>query len=155
MITKLEKIKAKYGEFEYKEIGGGFIKIEDSWVKSNIISLNLPIIGMVKCHKDIAWALSRVFSHIEYSGDDITLIDINDTKKNGGCWVARHQLFDTNKPLSYHSWGIAIDINPTTNGYGKEPTPEMILLSRYFKDVGFDFGGDWQTPDGMHMEIKI
>lgn len=53
---------------------------------------------------------------------------------------------------SVHSWGLAVDFNAGGNGYGQEPTlsPEFV---RYFADCGFEWGGLWTTPDGMHFQL--
>lgn len=55
--------------------------------------------------------------------------------------------------LSLHSWGLAIDVDAAWNGLGKPATlnPEIV---KCFKDSGFDWGGDWQRTDGMHLELR-
>lgn len=88
-----------------------------------------------------------------------------------GCYSFRHQRHDTARPLSYHSWGIAIDINSGQNAgrdfeRGKAPEPFSALWRRYWPDgitaelvrcfetVGWSWGGRWQTyPDPMHFEL--
>lgn len=56
------------------------------------------------------------------------------------------------KSASLHSWGLAIDINAAWNGLGKVPTvsPELV---KCFTDAGFDWGGEWSRPDGMHFQL--
>jgi hypothetical protein len=56
---------------------------------------------------------------------------------------------------SVHSWGLAIDLNAGSNGYGQKPTlSDAFVLC--FADCGFEWGGlwkpDWQR-DGMHFQI--
>jgi hypothetical protein len=53
---------------------------------------------------------------------------------------------------SLHSWGVAVDVNAAWNGFGKKPTmsPEMV---KCFTDAGFDWGGTWSKPDGMHFQL--
>ena len=65
--------------------------------------------------------------------------------------------------LSLHSFGIAVDINPSTNpscgvtekcrcfnDLVTDMPPEFVQA---FKDAGFDWGGDWvEHPDPMHFE---
>ena len=53
---------------------------------------------------------------------------------------------------STHSWGISIDVNAATNGYGAQPRMSADFV-RCFTDVGFEWGGSWRTPDGMHFQF--
>ena len=57
------------------------------------------------------------------------------------------------KSASLHSWGVAIDINAAWNRFGKKPTMSKELVS-CFTDAGFDWGGDWNNPDGMHFQLS-
>ena len=54
---------------------------------------------------------------------------------------------------SLHSWGLAIDINAAWNGFGKTPTMSPGLV-KCFTDAGFDWGGTWSKPDGMHFQLR-
>ena len=54
---------------------------------------------------------------------------------------------------SLHAWGLAIDINAAWNRLGKEPTISDNLV-HCFTSNGFDWGGEWHRPDGMHMQLK-
>lgn len=81
-----------------------------------------------------------------------------------GSYNHRHVRHNTNNPLSYHSWGAAIDVNPPDN-FATSITKETIwppfskqCLERYpnhlslqavmaFKSVGFSWGGDWGRDD--------
>lgn len=62
-------------------------------------------------------------------------------KQRGSLWTA-----------SLHSWGLAIDLNAAWNGLGKKPTmsPELV---KCFTDAGFEWGGNWKRPDGMHFQL--
>jgi hypothetical protein len=53
---------------------------------------------------------------------------------------------------SVHSWGLAIDFNAAWNKFGEEPnmSPELV---KCFTDAGFEWGGTWRTPDGMHFQL--
>jgi hypothetical protein len=75
---------------------------------------------------------------------------VNELKTWDGCFNIRKKRGATSASL--HSWGIAIDINAAWNGFGKPPTMSKELVS-CFKDVGFDWGGDWTRPDGMHFQL--
>lgn len=93
------------------------------------------------------------------------------TVRRLGCYTHRHQRHDPRRPLSYHSWGIAIDIDPAQNrarkfakGLAPKPFsddwvswwPEGISsqLVNCFESVGWTWGGRWsQFVDPMHMEM--
>ena len=68
-----------------------------------------------------------------------------------GCFNIRRKRGAASSSL--HSWGLAIDINAAWNGFGKKPTmsPELV---KCFTDNGFDWGGTWSKPDGMHLQLK-
>lgn len=84
-----------------------------------------------------------------------------------GCFNFRHQRHDPSRPLSYHSWGIAVDINSEDNAgkYLKAPpapfSPEWRKLwprgvpeelVRAFESVGWKWGGRWKGyVDNMHF----
>ena len=53
---------------------------------------------------------------------------------------------------SVHSWGLAIDINAPYNPFGQEPNMSDGFV-KCFIDAGFEWGGSWQTPDGMHFQL--
>lgn len=65
------------------------------------------------------------------------------------------------KTQSLHSWGLACDINSSDNimgmscdeliKSGRQPLSEEFL--QCFRDAGFDCGGDWSSPDRMHVQI--
>lgn len=64
--------------------------------------------------------------------------------------------------LSYHSWGIAFDLNPQDNAVytpydklnpEKRIPPEVVQI---MESLGFRWGGRWQgKPDAMHFEFAI
>jgi hypothetical protein len=67
-----------------------------------------------------------------------------------GCFNIRKMT--SGRSYSVHSWGMAVDLNAGTNGYKRDPSlsPDFVQC---FTDAGFEWGGDWQTPDGMHFQI--
>ena len=68
-----------------------------------------------------------------------------------GCFCIRSKRGALSRSL--HSWGLAIDINAATNVFGNKPTMPLTLV-KCFTDAGFDWGGRWQKPDGMHFQLS-
>lgn len=56
---------------------------------------------------------------------------------------------------SVHSWGLAVDFNANSNGFGQAPTLSSEFV-QCFAESGFEWGGLW-TPnkyrDGMHFQL--
>lgn len=158
----LPQIEQIFGKFEFKDVDGSILILGD-WVKNNLEVVNFPLVGRVECNKKLTPVLTKIFTEIQTIQNIKPIIDVKDFRAQGGCFVPRHILWNKNKPLSYHSWGIAIDINVKDNGYGVKPTqePELVYL---FKKYGFIWGGDWirtnvdgsdnyKYCDGMHFEV--
>ena len=98
----------------------------------------------VYCNKHLVPLLEKAFKNI----NDRFLAD--QVKTWDGCFNIRKKRGAAS--MSLHSWGLAIDINAAWNGFGKKPTmsPELV---KCFTDAGFNWGGNWKRPDGMHHEI--
>ena len=98
----------------------------------------------IYCNKDMIAPLEKAFKNIVDRG----LVD--ELRTWDGCFNIRKKRGATS--VSLHAWGIAIDINAAWNGFGKPPTMSTALVS-CFKEAGFDWGGDWTKPDGMHFQL--
>jgi hypothetical protein len=127
------------------------IQIDRDWVRRNIVSAQVPIFrGNVICHRLLIPQLRGALNEIV----ERDLAHLIDPSQYGGCWVPRHILFNPNRALSMHAWGLAIDFNVRGNEYGNR-NPEMDpRIVEIFKRWGFAWGGDWSTPDGMHFELN-
>ena len=98
----------------------------------------------VYCNKDMVKHLEQAFRNI------INRRLVNQLKTWDGCFNIRKKRGAQSQSL--HSWGIAIDINAAWNGFGKTPTMSKELI-QCFTDAGFDWGGTWKKPDGMHFQL--
>ena len=98
----------------------------------------------VYCNKDMVEPLKQAFSNIINRGL------ANQVRTWDGCFNIRRKRGASSSSL--HSWGIAIDINAAWNGFGKTPTMSQELV-KCFVDAGFDWGGVWSKPDGMHFQL--
>jgi hypothetical protein len=54
-------------------------------------------------------------------------------------------------PPSFHAYGAAIDINAPENPFGGIPTQDQRLVA-VMEQWGFNWGGNFLVPDGMHFE---
>lgn len=73
-------------------------------------------------------------------------------KTYDGCWNIRDMKGHINL-WSLHAWALAIDFDASLNAFGKKPIMDLKIVE-CFTDVGFDWGGLFHTPDGMHFQLK-
>ena len=137
-----------FGSFSYVVNADGTIRQDPRWVQRYIVGARVPIFGKVTCHRMMIPQLAAALGEVKRLG----LASEIDGTQYGGCYVARKILWDPANPVSMHAWGLAIDFNVATNGYGARPTmhPRIVEI---FERWGFRWGGRWQTPDGMHFEL--
>lgn len=135
--------------FGYTSLGDGMIRIDPSWVQEYIRDVTFPHLGSTQCHKTAIPQVMAALQEIEARGLQGEL----NPSGFAGCWVPRHILWDPSKPLSKHAWGIALDINAPSNPYGATPRIDRRIVD-IFKKWGFEWGGDWSTPDGMHFQLS-
>lgn len=129
----------------YKKYGNPFKeKNMTLWVVPNYLQIG-PIPKKIYCNKDMVLPLTNAFENILKAGlsDQIKTWD--------GCFNIRTKRGA--KSASLHSWGIAIDINAAWNRFGKPPTMSKELIECFVKS-GFEWGGNWKTPDGMHFQLE-
>ena len=82
------------------------------------------------------------------------LIHSADTRARGGCFIARETRSlsgNSGHNLSRHTWGAAIDINPSQNPYGGASRMDGRVIDA-FRRHGFVWGGSFLVPDPMHFE---
>lgn len=144
--------KRQFGEFAYRATGpGDKIQIDPVWVAANIITVNLPILGTFKCHRSMLPYLEHALDEAIDAGLG-SVIDPVDFQLAGGCYNARLiRGGDKGGAISRHSWGIAVDFNPSTNRYGGAVVMDP-RLAEIFHKWGFAWGGGWVYPDGGHFE---
>lgn len=99
----------------------------------------------VYCNRDLVKPLEQAFRNLIKTGF------IKELKTWDGCFNIRKKRGASSPSL--HSWGVAIDVNAAWNGFGKPPTLSAGFV-KCFTDAGFDWGGSWTKPDGMHFQLK-
>lgn len=137
------------GTMSFRILDDGFIKPDKQWVAENIATATVPLIGEVTCHRLMIPQLSAALGEIEQTG----LAGLIRADDYGGCYVPRFIDRDPSLPLSMHAFGLAADINVSTNLLGTrgDQDPRVVEI---FEKWGFAWGGHWDRPDPMHFELS-
>lgn len=112
----------------------------------------------IQCHKLIAPNLSAVFGDLlaHYGLPELQRLNID---LFGGCYNFRQMRGGTS--WSRHSWGIAIDLDPSHNDLhtpwklAEFSKPEYIFMVETFYKHGFFSYGKERNFDAMHFEINL
>jgi len=98
----------------------------------------------IYCNREMVAPLKQAFTNLS------TRFFVDELKTWDGCFNIRRKKGGISPSL--HSWGIAVDLNAAWNGFGKTPTLSAGFV-KCFTDAGFDWGGTWSKPDGMHFQL--
>jgi hypothetical protein len=140
------KAARAFGAFSYTYFPDGTIQPDAAWVRANIVTASVPILGTVTCHRLMIPQLRGALQAVKDAGLASTIHTYN------GCYVPRFIERNPSQPISLHTWGIAIDLDAATNGRGGKGTMDPRVV-QIFKQWGFRWGGDWSYTDPMHFEI--
>lgn len=140
----LSEIESGFGKILFEESSNGSVIIKNDFAK-NVTFTDFPVVGKQYFHTYLVEALLWVMKRIEARGLDREIFQF-------GSWYPRHKLHNPANGLSTHSWAIAFDLNWATNPYGGRSTlhPGIVEVC---KAAGFEWGGDWKTPDPMHFQF--
>uniref|UniRef100_A0A6J7PSL6 Unannotated protein n=1 Tax=freshwater metagenome TaxID=449393 RepID=A0A6J7PSL6_9ZZZZ len=136
--------------------GANALAVPDSWRSANIIPAVFRVGGRrfsTHCNAVVARAAQAAFDELTVAGL-ASVLDTRDTDNTGGCYQprrARTVLGGKGGTVSRHTWGAAIDLNPTTNCVGCAPRLPCAVV-QIFRSHGFAWGGNFLVPDGMHFE---
>jgi hypothetical protein len=114
------------------------------WDVPSILEIGV-IPKRIYCNKDLVIPLSKAFQNLIHTGH------VKELKTWDGCFNVRKKRGGST--MSLHSWGVAVDVNAFSNCFGCKPTLSAGFV-KCFTDVGFDWGGNWRKPDGMHFQLK-
>ncbi|WP_432477838.1 M15 family metallopeptidase [Nocardioides sp. GXQ0305] len=134
------------GTFSYGVLGGGRIAPDPAWVRANITTETVPILGNVTCHRAIFPQLKAALQDVVSRG----LADEIHPGEYAGCYYPRFIAGTTT--LSNHSFGLALDLNVPGNQRGTVGEMDRGVV-QIFKKWGFAWGGDWGYTDPMHFEM--
>lgn len=134
------------GSFRYTPIGGGRIAPDPAWVRSHIVTEQVPILGSVTCNKYLIPQLRAALIEVVNRG----LAKEIHANEYAGCYYPRFIAGSTK--LSNHSFGLALDFNVPGNQRGTvgQMNREVVSIFKYW---GFAWGGDWAWTDPMHFEM--
>jgi len=144
-LTGTRAAKA-FGAFSYRYFPDGTIQPDAAWVSRNISSASVPIFGQVTCHRLMLPQLRGALQDVVAAGLSSSLHTYD------GCYVPRFIESNPDRSVSLHTWGIAIDMDASTNYRGIRGTMDPRIVA-IFKRWGFRWGGDWSYTDPMHFEI--
>jgi hypothetical protein len=139
---------AVIGTMNFRILRNGFIDPDPAWVAANIASGTVPVLGTVECHRLMFPQLAAALGEIRTRG----LSHLIDPSDYGGCYVPRFVDRDPRRALSMHAFGLAFDINVSSNPLGTRGNLDPRLVA-IFSKWGFAWGGNWDRPDPMHFEL--
>jgi hypothetical protein len=135
-----------FGAFSYRYFPDGTIQPDNRWVSENIVTARVPVFGRVTCHRLMIPQLRGALADVEAAGLAGSLHTYD------GCYVPRFIERNPDRSISLHTWGIAIDMDASTNYRGIKGTMDPKIVE-IFKRWGFRWGGDWSYSDPMHFEL--
>jgi hypothetical protein len=139
--------KVEMGEFAGRLGEGGTIHVDPAWVHTHIVTAPVPIIGNVTCNAAFLPPLREALMRVERAG----LASSIHPSGYAGCFVPRFVSRNPTRLISHHAWGSAVDLNAPENPFGATPTMDRRVVA-IFTSLGFQWGGEWLIPDGMHFE---
>ena len=134
------------GSFSYTANRDGTVNPDPAWVKANIRTKEMPIIGTVTGNTGDAAPAPGALSEVVTRGLSSKIYTYD------GCYVPRFIAHDPSKGLSFHTYGTAIDLNARDNYRGIAGKMDRQVVA-IFKKWGFAWGGDWNYTDPMHFEL--
>jgi hypothetical protein len=142
-------LKQTFGEFEAHPDASkpGHIVIEQRWVQDHIESATLPILGSIECNADILTALKRAIHAIAAAGQAASITDV------GLCFAPVSTVHDPSGPLAPADWGVSIQLNPSSNPPGEQPTMPRSIIQQMYK-VGFGWAGNDAYPQGALFRYR-
>lgn len=162
MFTNADRERV-FGKFSYvaapRPHNAERIDIDPTWLKANLVSVRVAALkgvrgvpAQVYFHRLVAPRFIELLSAWEKEG---LLGDILSWNGSFASRFRRGQASTQN--LSSHAWGTSFDINAAWNAFRARPAApgakgSVHALVRVAKQLGWLWGGDFSTPDGMHIE---
>jgi hypothetical protein len=143
------ELKAHFGEPAVGlPYGQDWVRLDPGFVRRELRTRNVPILGSVTCHRRMLPALNAALGELRRRA----LARLVDPGDYAGCYAPRR--IRPGGALSLHAWGLAVDINARANPFGGRSRQDRRLV-RTMERHGFTWGGDFPTlPDPMHFEWR-
>lgn len=135
------------------------------WEDANLVSVKPPYamvlawdvarpVKTLRLHRKAAPSLLTVLEGILQHYGDQAEIERARMHLYGGGYMFR--AMRGGAALSIHSWGAAIDLDPSRNAFGRpyDATAGMMpgAVVALFAAEGWEWGGHWRKPDAMHFQ---
>ena len=142
-------LKQTFGEFEARPdpTDANKIAIEPGWINDNIRSATMPVLGTVTCASQMIPLLKQAVREITTAGLTADIVDV------GPCFAPVAAPTDPNGPLSAADWGVSIQLNPSSNPPGADPSQPKELIHEMYK-LGFGWGGNDAYPQGALFRYR-
>jgi len=142
-VLPQSRIEATFGAWAYAAGPDGTLHQDPAWVAANIVTAQVPVLGEVRCHRDLIPALRGAMTELA----ERNLAGLVQTYD--GCYNPRRVA--GRDSVSRHAWGAAVDLNFGGNRTGVSSIQDdrlVDVLARW----GFASGDGWLVPDPGHFE---
>jgi hypothetical protein len=140
-------LKEVFGEFAaYQDAADPIqLHIDPAWIDAHLATQIVPVLGRETCNRAFFPALEGAMRQLQREG----LAHL--VTSNAGCYNPELLASLPTAPPAFHAYGAAIDINAPENPFGATPTqdPRLVAVMQHW---GFNWGGTFLVPDGMHFE---
>ena len=142
-------LKQTFGEFLARPDPNtvGRITIDPVWIQDNVRSATIPVLGTVTCASRMLPLLKQAVRDITAASMDDAIVDV------GPCFEPIASPVDPNGPLSAADWGMAIELNPSSNPPGAKPSQPKALVHEMYR-LGFGWGGNDAYPQGALFRYR-
>jgi len=142
-------LKERFSEFQAHPDNSapGKIVIEPRWVQDHIQSATIPVLGTIVCNDEIVPLLKKAIHTIAAAGLTSSITDV------GSCYTNTFGVHDPSGPLTPADWGVSIELNPSSNPPGQQPTMPKAIIQEMYK-VGFGWAGNDAYPQGALFRYR-
>lgn len=142
---------ALWGEMPYRELEGGSLEIDPSWLAEWITEVPIPELGgrRVRVHREFVEPVRAWLRDARTEGliDGSTVVQIDQIPR-----LSRRYGVPGLYP-SAHAYGVAVDLDPERYPEGSRGDARAERLARLAARHGMGWGGMLDDPDPHHFEL--